>query len=138
MKDNFLKFLSSRKQSFFRNIFAILLALVSAIVVNDDKEFKFVMFAIVITMSIVLPIMCLYWHFYDKGMFDAFYTPKNLYIRDIVLRCSGIFMQYGVISSIILYITPDLKGLLICGLILLIMLFEYFMFFKSLKKYKDS
>lgn len=120
---------SSRKSAVIRYILSSAICAASAII-SDDKSFRMFMLVLTGAFLALLFIFNLFWKGFDNGSFTASYSQDNLKKRDKFIRYFGIFTNYGVIITIILYLREDLVGIILSAVILILLIVESIFYFR--------
>lgn len=121
---------SSRKSAVIRYILTSAICAASAIV-SDDKSFRLFMFVLSGGILVLLCIFYLFWMGFDNGSFTAFYSQDNLEKRDKFIRYFGIFTNYGVIITVVLFLREDLMGIILSAVFLILLIVESIFYFQT-------
>lgn len=125
-------FYASRKTTIIRFIISMLICALS-VVLADDNNFRIFMMITFVAIGLVMLIYKLFWDGFDKGTFDVLYSHDNLEKRDLFMRYCGIIVLYGIICTVVLFLSENVIGLIITATAVLIFAIETLLFFKCNK-----
>lgn len=121
---------SSRRSAVIRYVLTSIICAVSAII-SEDKDFRLFMLVMTGSFLALLFIIYLFWKGFDNGSFTAFYSQENLRKRDKSIRYLSIFVNYGVIVTMILHAREDLAGIILSAVILVLLIAESIFYFRT-------